>query len=112
MNGSAIILSNCNSDSLAQCGIQLDTCTHIQVSGMRITAANTSNGGYSGINLINSTHCTITSCDIAASHGMRSVDENGSSDYNLVQGNQLYVGCQVLGAHSRFRLNLGVNENM
>jgi hypothetical protein len=95
-----------------QCGIELDSCSRISCSSNSIRQFNKSGRGFAGINLANSSqnilssnHCYST---IDAEVPGRGIDENGSSDWNIVTSNNV-CGAQKLGENSVFENNVGAS---
>jgi hypothetical protein len=96
----------------SKCCIELDSCMNVRIRGLQGRNYNTSLGGFAGVNLVDSTSCSVGGdSDISTTHtsggGGRSVDENGTSDNNKVFGNSLPNGCQQLGSGSEFLFNDG-----
>jgi Pectate lyase superfamily protein len=114
VNAQNITMESCVSYSDARNGTNLNN-SPIVINGYLARQYNTSNGGYAGINIYNTNGVIINGSNISTTYtsvGGRSVDENGTSNYNLVQSNILTNGGQILGANSMFRNNQGlVTEN-
>jgi len=87
----------------------------IVVNGYIARNYNVANTGFAGINLLNTSGALIAGSTISTTNtsvGGRSIDENGTSNYNVVHGNILSNGGTIIGANSLFRNNQGlVTEN-
>ena len=109
LNCTNTIFTGCNGISAAQNSISLYGGDSVTIVGFVGFNCNTSNTGYSGINIQNSNNCLITGCATQTTNSTMSITENGTSNNNLVTGNRVPNGVQILGSTSIFTSNLGYN---
>jgi hypothetical protein len=104
------IFTGNNGISAARDSLFLNGGCAIDVIGYTARNYNTVNAGFSGIDIANSNNNLIVGCDLSTTFtgvGGNSINENGTSNFNVVQNNRMPNGGQVLGANSQFRDNQG-----
>lgn len=106
------IFTGCNGISAAQEAIFLDGGDSMTIVGFTGRNFNTSTSGHAGINILNSNNNFISGCDLSTANtsgGTFGIAENGTSNNNVIDGNLVPQGGQVLGNATRFINSKGFN---